>query len=52
MEAPIHLLLICAAILLFLFAGVGAWNSPEWPWRYRLMAWGLCCWALSTIVKI
>ena len=51
MEAPWHLLLIVAAILLFLFAGVGGWLAPEWPHRTRVIAWGLFAWSLSTIVK-
>lgn len=50
MKAPIHLLLICAAILLFGFAMLGGWAAPEWPWRYRLVAAGLFCWSLSEIV--
>ena len=52
MDAPFHLLLICAAILLFLFAGFGGWGANDWPWHRRLIAWGLFCWALSTIVHI
>lgn len=54
MRTPIHTLLICAAILLFLFAGLaGPWGPApaEWPWRGRLIAWGLFCWALSEIVS-
>lgn len=50
METPIHTFLIVAAILLFLAAGI-SWLEP-WPWRGRLVALGLFCWALSTQVKI
>jgi hypothetical protein len=53
MKTPIHTLLICAAILLFLGAGIaGPWNAPsDWPFRGRLIAWGLFCWSLSEIVS-
>ena len=55
MKAPFHLLLICAAILLFFAAGLaGPWGTApnEWPYRGRLIAWGLFCWALSEIVTV
>jgi hypothetical protein len=52
MKAPFHLLLIVAAVLLFLFAGLGGWLAPEWPHRTRLIAWGLFCWCLSEIVTV
>lgn len=53
MKAPFHLILIVLACVLFLLAGLGGpWTAgpPEWPWRGRLVAWGLFCWSLSTIV--
>jgi hypothetical protein len=57
MKTPIHMLLICAAILLFLFAGLGdvfyrSASPGVWPWSGRLIAWGLFCWALSEIVTV
>ena len=45
--------LLILAILLFGLAGIGGGFGapvPDWPWRGRLMAWGLFCWALSTLV--
>jgi hypothetical protein len=43
--------LLILAVLLFGLAGLGGpWAAPDWPWRGRLMAWGLFCWALSTLV--
>lgn len=53
MKAPIHLILIILSMLLFLGAGVsGSWASPavEWPWRGRLIAWGLFFYVLSELV--
>jgi len=57
MEASFHLILIVLACVLFFLAGVGDFfgrGEPHtpWPWSGRLIAWGLCFWALSTIVKI
>jgi hypothetical protein len=54
MKAPIHLILVILACLLFLLAGLGGpWATPatEWPWRGRMIAWGLFCWCLSGIVS-
>lgn len=54
MKAPFKLILIILACLLFMLAGLGGpWaGSPpaDWPWRGRLIAWGLFCWCLSGIV--
>ena len=47
-----RLLLLAAAVLLFLFASIGGWwvAAPgDWPWRLRIIALGLFCWALSTL---
>jgi hypothetical protein len=47
----VHLVLFVLGLLLFAFAG-GAWWAPaEWPWRNRLMAWGLFCVWLSTAIN-
>jgi hypothetical protein len=54
MNAPYKLILIILACLLFLLAGLGGpWGTaPDgWPYRGRLIAWGLFCWALSEIVR-
>jgi hypothetical protein len=52
MNAPFHLIFVILAVLLFLLAGLGEFVAPaRWPWSNRLIAWGLFCWALSTIVK-
>jgi hypothetical protein len=45
--APLHLVLMILAIVLFGFAAF-AWPVPFEPWRTRLIAAGLFCWALST----
>jgi hypothetical protein len=51
MKAPFHLILIVLAMLLFLLAGLGDFLAGgPWAWTYRLIAWGLFCWALSEIV--
>lgn len=51
MKAPFHLILIVLACVLFLLAGLGEFfAAAPWPWSGRLVAWGLFCWALSTIV--
>ena len=55
MNAPVHLILIVLACVLFLLAGLGdffgrAEPATPWPWSGRLIAWGLFCWSLSTIV--
>lgn len=55
MKAPFKLILIVVACVLFLLGGLGdifyrpAAPAP-WPWSGRLIAWGLFCWCLSTIV--
>jgi hypothetical protein len=50
-RAPLHLICVVLAVVLFgLAAFAGPWNSagPE-PWyRGKLIAAGLCFWALST----
>jgi hypothetical protein len=44
MERTFANFLIVAAILLFGFAGI-AWTPDPWPWRVKLIAMGLFCWA-------
>jgi hypothetical protein len=53
LKAPFKLIMIIIACLLFLGAGLaGPWGTPpaEWPWRGRMIAWGLFFWAASTLV--
>jgi hypothetical protein len=54
MKAPFKLILLILACLLFLLAGLGGPWSPapaEWPWRGRMIAWGLFCFTLSFLVE-
>ena len=49
MRAPIHLVVLVLGVLLFLAAG---FPTEPWPWRPKLIAFGLaCCW-LSTLITI
>jgi hypothetical protein len=48
MKVSIHLILTAFAIVFFALAAF-SWVDP-WPWRTRLIAAGLFCWCLSTIV--
>jgi hypothetical protein len=52
MNAPVHLILIVLACVLFFLAGLGGpWQGADaWPYRGRLVAWGLFCWCVSTLV--
>ena len=46
-SGTVHIFLMVAAVLLFAGASF-PWFTPEpWPWRSRLIAGGLFCWALS-----
>jgi hypothetical protein len=39
------------AVVLFFLASVGyAWSPTPWPWNGRLIAAGLFCWSLSTLL--
>ena len=43
--------LMLLAIVLFFLASVGyAWTPTPWPWNGRLIAAGLFCWSLSTVL--
>jgi hypothetical protein len=43
--------LMLLAIVLFFLASVGyAWTPTPWPWNGRLIAAGLLCWSLSTVL--
>jgi hypothetical protein len=44
----VSLVLFILACVFFAFAGGAWWAAPDWPWRNRLLAWGLFCWAVST----
>ena len=44
--------LMILAIVLFFLASVGyVWTPQPWPWNGRLIAAGLCCWALSEVIS-
>jgi hypothetical protein len=50
-EAPLHLIFVCLALVLFgLAAFAGPWSqAPQEPWyRGKLIAGGLFFWTLST----
>jgi hypothetical protein len=50
-NATLSTILVVIAGVLFFLAGLGGgWvaPAPEWPWRGRLVAWGLFCWVAST----
>lgn len=49
-EIGVHTFLVVGAILFFLGAS-WPWIAEPWPWRGRLVALGLFCWALSTIIS-
>lgn len=43
--------LLILAIVLFFLASIGrVWAPDPWPWSGRLVAAGLFCWSLSTVV--
>ncbi len=45
--APLHLILVVLAVVLFFLAGF-AWPVPVEPYRVKLIGAGLFFWALST----
>jgi hypothetical protein len=47
MERTLANFLIVAAILLFGFAGTSWWVAEPWPWREKIIAMGLFCFAFS-----
>ena len=42
----LHNLFFVIAVALFILAGTSI--VPAEPWRFRLLSWGLACWAIST----
>lgn len=46
-NAPMHLIFIVLAMVLFAIAGFG-WPAPVEPYRMKLVAAGLFFWVLST----
>ena len=46
-EAPLHLIFVVLALVLFAIAGFG-WLAPVEPYRTKLIACGLFFWTLST----
>lgn len=53
-HAPLKLVFLVLACVLFLLAGLGGpWTGAppaEWPYRGRLLAWGLFFWCASSFV--
>jgi hypothetical protein len=50
-HAPFRLIMIIIACVLFVLAGLGGpWTNQtaEWPWRGRMIAWGLFFWCASS----
>ena len=42
---------ILLAVVVFFIASFGyVWRSDPWPWSGRLIAFGLFCWSLSTML--
>lgn len=55
-HAPLKLIMLIIACVLFLLAGLGGpWTGTpqpsEWPWRGRMIAWGLFFWCASLFVS-
>jgi hypothetical protein len=46
-SAPLHLIFLILAMVLFLLAGFG-WPAPVEPYRVKLIGAGLFFWVLST----
>lgn len=40
----LHLLLFVIAVGMLILSGF----IPAEPWRWRLLVWGMACWAIST----
>jgi hypothetical protein len=51
MREPIHLIILALAIVLFFLAAVMP-GPPVEPWRLRIIAAGLFCWAIASIVVV
>ncbi len=49
--APIKLIVVILAMVVFLLAGVLWWGAPDNPHRLRMIAFGLFLWVLSTLLK-
>jgi hypothetical protein len=45
--APLHLIFVIVAMVLFAIAGFG-WPAPVEPYRVKLIGMGLFFWVLST----
>ena len=46
-DAPLHLIFVVLALVLFALAGFG-WPAPVEPYRVKIVAAGLFFWCLST----
>ena len=46
-SAPVRLFLMVLAVVLFFIAAFG-WPAPVEPYRLKIVAGGLFCWALAT----
>ncbi len=47
----LSLILMVFALVLFIIAGSFAYAVPDWPWRNRLLCFGLACWVASELVS-
>jgi hypothetical protein len=47
-QAPIRLILLVLAFVLFMLGSFLWWTAPDSPHRMRLISGGLACWVLST----
>ena len=47
-RAPVRIILVVMAFVLFVLGAVAWWATPDNPNRFRLMSAGLACWVLST----
>ena len=50
-RTPFRFFLIMLAVVLFFVAAI-PYPTPEPPWKFRLIAAGLFCWCLSTIIPL
>jgi hypothetical protein len=47
----LSLILLVFALVLFIIAGAFNYAGPsDWPWRNRLICFGLACWVASELV--
>jgi len=51
-RTPVRFFLVMLAVVLFFLAAVPYPPDPNNPWKFRLMAAGLFCWCLSTVIPV